>query len=91
MSTVRVIVTQEDIDLGKPYDSWHCPIARALWRAIGRKCAVGTDDFRLPGTCGPVPLPNSAHEFINRFDDHEHVEPFEFEIPVSDAMWRITR
>jgi len=80
---VKVEVTAEDIASGDPQECSSCPIARAMNRATpGRKWLVD-DRFAGYHVCGRItdfPMPDSAREFISRFDRGAAVEPFAFEI-----------
>lgn len=92
--TVTVTVTQEDIDTGDPGMCYECPVARAISRAVGRRCRVkepnywgfsdgpsGNKSDNLPD---PFRLPPIAATFVETFDDFgpERVVPFTFEITV---------
>ena len=76
---MKVTVTQEDIDKGRPQVGHGCPIAIAVKRSnksntvwIGRFTAfIGADCYPLPGT---------AMQFVKDFDNNKPVEPFTFEM-----------
>jgi hypothetical protein len=72
---VRVEVTKNDIRRGRRCDSCHCPIARAVRRAVkGQGIMVhhnGSIDIGVP--------PSQKRErFIEKFDSYEPVEPIVF-------------
>lgn len=78
---MTIKVTQEDIDKGKPKDTWNCPIARALFRATGWKWVVRANDYyRLAPARLYAELPECARQFVSDFDEYRVVRPFEFEI-----------
>ncbi len=70
-----------------------CPIAHALQRhkgcagwAVGRVAAHSSDTTPTFGEYGGL-LPPDAVEFVRRFDRHEPVEPFSFELSTT-TIWR---
>ncbi len=78
--TLKINVTQEDIDRGEPSRPSGCPIAIALRRLIPG-VIVGTIgiydasyDKLTRGT------PRRAAEFIRRFDLGQSVKPFRFQV-----------
>ncbi|QDK02061.1 hypothetical protein SEA_GIBBLES_104 [Gordonia phage Gibbles] len=78
---MKVTVTQEHIDNGKPYEICNCPIALALKDKDFNHVEVSTigmtaskDDELLYYT-----IPTVAKEFIKAFDDGQPVKPFTFE------------
>lgn len=86
MSTYHIEVTQEDIDNGKRGQWEHCPVALAAIRCLSNSHPIqylsvtqkylylfGLDDAANQ-------LPDSATDFIKRFDGCEDVEPFAFDI-----------
>ena len=75
-------VTEEDITTGCPMSDTHCPIAYSLYRNLPEieEISVGSIRVHLDEKC--VYLPNSAREFIKKFDREEMVEPFEFELEI---------
>lgn len=82
-NTIRVQVTQEDIDnanawVAKREESGvtlHCPVALAAQRAMdNRHIRAGLT------TCADRTLPTSARAFIALWDAGNPVEPFEFEL-----------
>jgi hypothetical protein len=90
---VKVSVTAEDIASGKPGEICLCPIYLALQRAMPDGVeALWVDCYRarLSGspwlTTASAPLPQSARDFIGRFDNAIPVEPFEFDLDVPDGL-----
>ena len=67
---MQIAITQEDVDLGTRRDSWNCPLARALWRATGRKYSVTSYYCRPVGSSDlkGVGLPLAVREFARQFD-----------------------
>jgi hypothetical protein len=81
MKTVRIEVTQDDIDNGSACDVCACPIALACLRA-GLK-DVSVCDASLDWK-EKIPTPTVAVEFIFAFDSGRDVKPFSFEIEVAE-------
>lgn len=90
MKEVTISVTQEDIEKGLRYQSFKCPIARAMQREFG--CSVSAGSFGLIAFPGGdkddwgSPLPASAFDFMLDFDMHIPVAPFSFSISVPDDV-----
>ena len=91
---MNVRITQADIDNGKPDHTCLCPIALAIERALRARgldvegvqveanrveIAYGADRIRWR----TIDLPESAIEFIERFDYGTGVDPFEFELQLT--------
>lgn len=76
---MRVEVTQEDIDQGKPRRVTLCPVARAVGRVATNRYKV-TAFYLVPcRTSLPrVILPDKAMLFIDAFDAGQPVKPFTF-------------
>lgn len=80
---VRINVTKQDIKRGVPHEPDSCPIARAAKRSFGRKAYVevmssvavlkrgGEEEVNYRYT-------EKAGQFIENFDNGNHVEPFSF-------------
>jgi len=75
-----VHVTQEDIAQGRPSEADHCPVARALTRALGEPISVGDRWYRLRATWSDGLLPRPARTFVKRFDASQPVAPFTFTV-----------
>ena len=92
-TTIRVRVTQEDIDAGVRGDCTSCPVALALLRAVpgAYEAAVDGPHFDLAMVDGPnlydVPLPRRVAWAIARFDFSGTMSPFEFDLslPTTEA------
>lgn len=82
MTTVVIDVTEEDIRNGK-FSNFHCPIALAGTRALGRLCAVGLTTLWVYKTGQSGYLPIEARDFVDAFDGHRNVQPFSFELTLS--------
>lgn len=90
MKTYICKVTEELIANGEKRvypPSKNCPVARAIQIALRRKdVGVGGDLFTLwsvkEKTVVDYKLPRSAAKFIEKFDNHEKVKPFEFKIKI---------
>lgn len=89
MPRIKIEVTQEDIEKGKPRKSSHCPIARAIKQQCrnGTSVQVSEDGISIEhnsryGYASDHP-PTRAVRFIERFDRGRPVKPFKFfhEIP----------
>ncbi len=81
-------VSQEDINHGNRSSCRHCPVARALNRATGRRWSVGTRSFvelinnNIDQKLPYFGIPPIASEFIRRFDEESPVQPFAFTVNV---------
>lgn len=88
MTTVRISVTQADIDAGEQGHCEKCPIALAFLRAVPEafdidvnRCELEFDHPDDPSGDGlSLDLPGRATGFIDDFDVHgaTSVEPFSF-------------
>lgn len=81
---MKIKVTQEHIDLGCIRNVTSCPIARAVMEIIpGKLIAVHPEYISIcDGLDEPwikYPIPTIASNFIELFDVHLPVHPFEFE------------
>jgi hypothetical protein len=80
---VRIEVTEEDIDRGKPEDRCACPVARAVRRAVGIPTSVAMDkivvDYATPWQT-EIWTPDEVSIFVELFDIGGAVEPFAFEL-----------
>lgn len=96
-TTVRVDVTQADIDAGERDSCEKCPIALALNRLLisGLGITVEATDVLFWGVSGypeddesadpalhSLELPPVASDFIERFDRGESVTPCSFQVSV---------
>ncbi len=87
-TTVRVRVTQEDIDEGVRGDCAGCPVARALLRTVPGILAahVSTGHVDLEMYVAPdfvdIPLPSIAVTAIAEFDAGYPMSPFDFDLPL---------
>lgn len=83
---MRVYVTQEDIDKGKPKDMYQCPIALAVRRLVPDRASSVTDELCIPRRNLPPryvepyceDLPSEASEFISHFDADADPDADEF-------------
>jgi len=87
MTTITIDVTTEDIAMGKPTNCHACPIYLAVVRAMPHLnrflldvtgVSVRYDRGRLAS------LPESAQDFISRFDAGQWVRPFSFSLEVHE-------
>jgi hypothetical protein len=92
VKTVEISVTAEDIANGAISDCVACPIALAIGRVIPDAITVDvfTDHADFCDTVKFEPLadatlPDSAAEFINRFDNRREVQPFTFQLEVPEV------
>lgn len=89
---MQIRVTRADIHLaeqGRPMGQWasSCPIARAIRRATGMECTVGTSSGHIytPQGYPSFTLPEEAKAFIHAFDHGSPVQPFVFDLEVPDG------
>mgnify|MGYP007031251264 CR=1 FL=1 len=85
--TVKVRVTQDDIDAGVRDDCNLCPVALAAMRAVpqAKMAAVTYADVRLVMGASQIvtaKLPDRAILAIVEFDSSGAMEPFEFDLPL---------
>lgn len=83
---MRVDVTQDDIDKGRPLSHMSCPIAHALNRRLGThdgRWAVG--GVHANNTFAEIRLPIDAYRWLVDYDSGYDVEPFSFDVPDSWA------
>lgn len=76
---MRVEVSRQDIERGRPRQVWCCPIALALERQTGRSFAILNDEIE-DDQSRTYPLPIEAQEFVARFDQGHLVDPITFEL-----------
>lgn len=79
----RVTVTRGDIDGGLRCNRLGCPAARAIARAVPgsvSKVVRSVAYLHIGDRILVASLPDSAGDFVERFDNGETVAPFEFEI-----------
>ena len=91
----KIIVTQNDIDNGKRYSRQDCPIALGISRLfLVAPEYVSVRAFQFSITNWPYYhrvflLPPKAVEFIEAFDNGDHVEPFEFEVTPREGVFEL--
>jgi hypothetical protein len=93
MATVRIEVTQDDIDLGIRGAACLCPIARAGARRVPARYLVSVDGhvFDLFSDEKGRPdctrrLPDEAVAFVAEFDRGESVAPISFDLDIPDDL-----
>lgn len=92
MKRIRVVVTQEDIDLGKPGQGDQCALGRAVQRIFPAAHVTrieiqpsGLRSFLFGPPPDAIPLTKTAKRFISRFDDGKPVKPTVFVFQAPDA------
>jgi hypothetical protein len=82
---MKISVTQKHIDSGRQQNCFLCPIAKAITEAVAGKLHIIVQPNRVEfkgmewgGGWRTIELPNSAKEFIKKFDAGKVVEPFDF-------------
>jgi len=86
---VRIQVTIDDIENGKPLDCSRCPLALALNRATNRTdwfVDYGTAYFGSGFSHESAALPRECLVFVRRFDNYRDGNPFSFEVELP-AGW----
>lgn len=82
---MRIDVTQDDINNGRPRTSQHCPIARAIKRQLNcSNIAVGPTEIEIGSDS--YKTPDEAYFFIRLFDRHFNVKPFSFELNLNNKV-----
>lgn len=95
---MRIYVTTEDIQRGRPVECKTCPVALAIQRAIKPEIEVrvATHEchFAPVGTrwlfpilghfpgWKTIPFPDEVRIFIRRFDEWQDTLPFSFSLPI---------
>lgn len=81
-----IVVTKEDLERGRRYSAWECPLGYAFKRAFNSASVfVGATVCLDHGVC--IDLQDVGLEKRTAFDRGEKLEPFE--IPVSaEAVYR---
>lgn len=80
---LKIKVTGEDIEKGRPRNGERCPIARAAKRVLKKVSSVSEHNIIFHHTtdnAGDCQLPRAANRFVNRFDDDKTVKPFTFQV-----------
>ncbi len=78
---MKITVTQQDIDKGRPGSHVACPLALAIQRVYPRKRIGVSGSLARVGRYSYT-LPEVASEFVFRVDRHQGVKPFEFDLPL---------
>jgi hypothetical protein len=79
MNQVKINVTRENIQQGKPFDFTKCPLGIALKQNFPySKVWVGIWSFEIDGK--KYDMPQNVVEFNCGFDTGKPVEPISFEI-----------
>lgn len=77
---MKIKVTEYDIYRGCRKSKSDCPIALAVTRTYGEKFLVNGSTMYSMVLPESFNLPESAINFVRKFDAGEKVEPFEFEV-----------
>lgn len=99
MRKIRVTVTERLIQTSKRGDHVNCPVGRAIDACLPRvpkspgehvtvSTAIGRGRSNMLGAIIHgvwVKYPDSACEFITKYDAGEHVRPFSFDLEVPDG------
>ena len=99
MRLIEIDVTREDIEQGVRGKAYSCPLALASDRALTESWGLAVDrleveggEIRVEATVGDdddvvlyFPLPDTAAEFIRRFDNGLKVEPTLWELETEDG------
>lgn len=95
MLTIKVEVTQTDIENGVPGHLWHCPVAQALSRMLGdyglvfKYAGVGYDMVRILRPTGSDLvglLPRFMQIWIRDWDEQQRGTPIKFEIELESMI-----
>lgn len=87
---LKIDVTAEDIAKGIQNDCEACPIALALSRAVPGADFIEVDgdaNYELDDVTYYARFPESAKNFVTRFDAGETVEPFTFEAEFAPMVY----
>jgi hypothetical protein len=85
---LKIDVTHEDIQNGRRNDCFACPVALAFKRAgFDHPYVWYTSVWEYEGSKNrKAILPDSAREFIDAYDTGLILDPFSFEVEVSDEL-----
>lgn len=95
MPIVTIEVTLRDIVTAEFGCATRCPIASALHRITGRIWSVEGSErwleyragaYDAAGVLVVIDLPEAAWKFAARYDAHNHVDPFAFEVDLPDEL-----
>lgn len=78
---MRIQVTQEDIDQGEPGEPESCAVAKAIRRQLKPQHVQVTDVIEINNS--DFEAPPAVIEFIERYDHGHRVQPFEFDLAVT--------
>lgn len=75
---IKIEVTQQHIDDGKPKMTAYCPVALACQSTLGAVIVGKTDIIRVGNDWKDkrIPLPDYAREWVKSCDNGELVQPF---------------
>lgn len=77
MKSLAIRVTRDDIQNGETESATRCPIARAI-RRLGKKKWISVVPYQIELGDAVYQMPETARNFLDRFDDGLAVEPFSF-------------
>ena len=81
-------VDMEAIRAGRPGEPAWCPIAVAIRREVPHGTAVWVDGTEIQVGRTFRKLPEPAYEFMLKYDRHQSVEPFEFDLDSLEVLDR---
>lgn len=88
-TTVTIEVTKEDIEKGIKHDARSCPINLAMRRRVYAKMDVHKGYVNMESLTGryyQAVLPETAVEFIQKFDSGVEVKPFRFQLKIKRRL-----
>lgn len=77
---MKVDVTQEHIDCGKPLEPLYCPVALAIDEQAHKVVIVNYWKLAAADDSFSSPTPVVVRRFVERFDRGLSVKPFSFEL-----------
>lgn len=93
MKTVKIDVTQEDIDLGRPQCAYRCPVALAISRILEGKVGeviVGDEEVHINRLNDEDFVLRTHSENVSgrikTYDDTGKMDPFSFELELPDGL-----
>ncbi len=93
MKTIKIEVTQDDIDNGLQGNCISCPIGRAINRLLNQnyfgRATYDLVKIHSKPSCGVVyvyPMPIHGGNFITSFDKCYKVKPFSFDIDIPEIF-----
>lgn len=88
---MKINVTEEDIEKGKRYCGWMCPVANAMFRTTGWKWQVDYGMMHpIASAKDEIYVDGQTLHKIVEFDREGWMEPFEFEADIPEKFTKVS-